>query len=312
MGAEPDGGHPEILGIGGSGPMLYALAHAAAWAHQRPAGIIAAAERAMDHVEAAIASDQNHDIISGCAGTICCLLAWESVRPGRALRIARTAGDQLLAQAQDVDGGLAWTGPAWPLPTTGFAHGSDGIAYALMRLAAATGSSRYLDAALAAVRFSRAKYCPDIRNWPDERDWVASRDTRTWCYGAPGIGLARCAQLRLGFGDAQTVHEIRDAFHATAASSPVTDGLCHGRFGNSEALSEIAATLGDHACETAAAAYKDSAIAGLRTRGAQFDAGTETLNLMLGFAGIGYALLRAHEPGLPCVLLLGPPASRSS
>src|SRR5258708_33077874 len=79
---------------------------------------------------------------------------------------------------------------------TGFSHGAAGIAYALLRLYAASGEVRFHEAAEEAINYEQRLFMPNANNWPDLRP-RANDDSGgpafgvSWCHGAPGIGLAR-------------------------------------------------------------------------------------------------------------------------
>src|ERR671915_222589 len=92
--------------------------------------------------------------------------------------------------------GIGWNNEgAITRPLTGFSHGTAGIAWALLELAALTGEEHFRKAALDAIAYERDLFSPEAGNWPHLGDdnnpfWV------TWCHGAPGIGLARLCSLR--------------------------------------------------------------------------------------------------------------------
>src|SRR5204863_3308896 len=90
---------------------------------------------------------------------------------------------------------------------TGFSHGASGISFALHALYRATGDERYRRAALDGIRYEATRFVPDQGNWSDPADpresgTVAREADKVlsvaWCYGAPGIGLARLRALEHG------------------------------------------------------------------------------------------------------------------
>src|SRR5438270_801706 len=100
--------------------------------------------------------------------------------------------------------GLGWEPPFTSHgPLTGFSHGTAGISWALLELAAKTGEQRFQAAALSGIAYERALFSASAGNWPDLR--VPDTDANpepgvfpvAWCHGAPGIGLARLLCRRL-------------------------------------------------------------------------------------------------------------------
>ena len=80
------------------------------------------------------------------------------------------------------------------IPWSGTFHA---VSNRLLRLHAATGESRFREAALEGLAYERSLYSPADRNWPDLRE--SSLDLpgsdpgspyfmSAWCHGAAGIG----------------------------------------------------------------------------------------------------------------------------
>src|SRR5207302_415091 len=94
------------------------------------------------------------DLFNGSAGRLRLhLAAWDAGGDPFQLEAAREAGEHLLATAEAVEGGLAWSAPEGFGSLTGrrqlgYAHGAAGIADALLDLHAATPEPRLLEAAL--------------------------------------------------------------------------------------------------------------------------------------------------------------------
>jgi lantibiotic modifying enzyme len=261
------------------------------------------------------------DVIDGAAGAAPALLVlaeWcdaPSVRD-HAVRL----GDRLLALATaHADGGLSWGDPASPDDPaphlTGFAHGAAGMAWALLRLAAATGDVRFSDAASRAMAYENALFRARADNWPDLRGAARADDDvacgEGWCHGGPGIGLSRVRAMavRSHAGDRRdAMAALRVTMRALAVreADPVADGsLCHGTAG----LVAIACTLAD-ALDVPDARHSALACAALAAERfapepARWPVGVvrgENPALMLGLAGIGHAYLRLADPSLPSVL----------
>jgi len=247
------------------------------------------------------------DVLQGSAGAILGLLRlYDDTGDDAVLDRARTAGEHLLAEQTTVSGVDVWNSHTRGTPLQGFAHGVSGIAYALCRLAAATGEARFAERALDALAFEHELFDPARDNWIDAR-----RDddscALSWCHGRPGIGLAR-----LGVADLVADDRVeRDVQRALAGcdSEPavVCDHLCCGTFGRVEFLIEAARRTGDEQYHTRARELADTcrhrAAAAGGFRGPYSNGRLHDPSFFVGEAGIGYTLLRLENPDLPSVLL---------
>ena len=295
---------------GWGGPM-YALTHLAAlWTE--PA-LLDDAEAVVAFLPDLIDSDEDLDIVTGAAGCILCLLRLWEQRPSReTLSAAVRCGERLLAHAVPAGPGIGWVlAIAGPRPLAGLSHGTAGIAWALLQLAAATGEERFRQAAQQGLAYERSLYSPEVRNWPDLRNTSEDGEPffmNGWCHGAPGIGLARLASLQHLAGG-----EIREEI-AAAVETTLAEGfgqshcLCHGDMGNLEVLLLAREALGlDLASQIGG--ILGGILTDARAHGWRFGlpGRTEPPGFMLGLAGIGYGLLRAAEPRVPSILVLAPP-----
>ena len=262
--------------------------------------------------EELIAEDKELDVMSGVAGSILGLLPlWKA--SGEQLFLDRIAmcGD-LLARRQINDNGKTggWITFA-PRPLTGFSHGTAGMALALSRAARATGDSRYLAAAGRAIAYERSAFLPEENNWSSRAEAGAERTPKgAWCYGAPGIGLARIGCLECGGDDAMR-GEIETAVR-WVETNPIgyADHVCCGEFGRVEVLIEAGRRFRRPEWEDLARRRVAATIARAGAdRGFHSMIGPAeslfTPGFFNGLAGIGYQILRlAANPGeLPSVLL---------
>lgn len=229
----------------------------------------------------------------------------------------RAGGERLAARARPLREGTGWiTRIGGPEPATGFSHGASGIAWALLRLHRRDEDPRWLELARGGMRFERTLFDARIGNWLDpgsrRTESAAGSDDGTtmtaWCYGAPGIGLARIEALaRDSAGDARRDLEL--AFEATRKDGfGKNHCLCHGALGNLEFLARAASALGEGADEVRRLAA--SVLASLERDGflCGMPMGVESPSLMNGLAGIGFGLLRIAKPeSVPSVLTLEPP-----
>ncbi|HEV8580816.1 MAG TPA: type 2 lanthipeptide synthetase LanM family protein [Thermoanaerobaculia bacterium] len=302
----------------GWGGIVYAAAHLGAlW---RDADLLAEAERLAERIPPRIEADADIDVIAGAAGAIGGLLALHrATNSRRALEIAVLCGEHLLSRSHAAGPGLGWlTRLATDEPQIGFSHGNAGIGLALAELGAAAGDGRFSAAGLAAFAWEREAFWPELRRWRGKGDGsrppLESTVALAWCYGAPGVGMARLAALRHA-KDAETRNaleaEVREAARITAAEGfGQNHCLCHGDLGNLDFLlqvhdwfgeSDLAERIRRQTQIVLASIERDGWLCG--TRGA-----VEAPGLMNGLAGIGYGLLRLAAPErVPSVLALEPP-----
>ena len=291
--------------------------------------------------------DQGIDVISGAAGAIPALLELgellERPEPGE---IARALGDRLLLLAQQEPGGWSWN----TLPGTsvrhllGLAHGTAGIALALLELARATGEGRFLFAAQMAFLYENRFFDERVSNWPDLRDqrlgeevrsgrhetlrqavrigWMPRCETHfmtAWCHGSPGIGLSRLRAYELT-GQERYRRDLRAAVDSTLGSirgdelRAANFSLCHGTAGNCELPLAACQVLGDPVLREACLEAAQYGWETFGKDGGGWPCGTLTgeadPSLLIGEAGIGTYFLRLADPSLPSPLLLRPNLAR--
>ncbi|MFJ8436317.1 type 2 lanthipeptide synthetase LanM family protein [Kitasatospora sp. NPDC094019] len=302
LGAHP--GHPAAVGSGafaGLGGITYALAELArllddpaiaAWAGSAVALTVAAAE-----------GEADPGVHSGTAGGLAALLA---VHAGAlsATGAAQRAGDDQRtgddragsispAEARDAAERCAERLAERPLPATaGFAHGSAGIGWALLRYAEATGEPAegpHHRAGLAALRAATA---------------VRSREG-SWCRGRPGIALA-VLDSPLALADRDLADWAQRAVRNTARATALGDhSLCHGELG----VLELLGRHGPAAGRTPWVRRAGALLAAVDQDGARSGTPDHVAHpgLLTGLAGIGHGLLRLGFPEqVPSALLLRP------
>ncbi|MFH8515207.1 type 2 lanthipeptide synthetase LanM family protein [Streptomyces gelaticus] len=180
---------------------------------------------------------------------------------------------------------------AAPLPDApGFADGSAGIGWALLRFAEAGGGEPYRVAGLAALRAAT-----------DAVDCDTS-----WCRGRTGVALAVLDSPAAQADPLLSAWAREAAADIAGAEPPPDDSLCHGELGVLELLrrgepSSARALWVERAGALLAAADRAKPRCG--TPGQVPHPG-----LLTGLAGIGHGLLRAGFPDrVPSVLLLAGP-----
>jgi lantibiotic modifying enzyme len=253
--------------------------------------------------------DAEVDVVHGAAGTLLVALAVASALPagdarrGALRRLAYGCGDLALARLAAGAGGPRPGGAA----RSGFAHGLSGIAVALARLDAESGSPELRRAVASALDAEDRLFVAEAGNWLPAPG--ASRRPVAWCFGAPGIALARLALLDCPAGAAleERLRNDLGVALATTWTAPKVpfDHVCCGSLGRAEAL--LAGAERQPAPEARAAA---ETIAYFVLRVARGRGGYRTdeageLPFFPGLAGIGYTFLRlASARPLPSPLLL--------
>lgn len=264
----------------------------------------------------AITADRQFDIIGGAAGAILGLLAlYDETEESAILAKAILWGQHLLAHRVSINNSpRAWKNVE-EKPLTGFSHGAAGIAYALLRLYAATGDSAYQEAAVEGIAYERSVFNPSAGNWPDLRSIAQQPDgspgfMASWCHGAPGIGLARLGSLEI-----LDTKEVRQDLEVALRTTQMyglhgVDHLCCGNFGRIEVLLLAAKTLGreelyETAIQQASALVTRAEQAGGYQLFGNLPNSVFIPSFFIGTAGIGYELLRlAYPEKLPSVLLM--------
>src|SRR5262249_7451207 len=142
--------------------------------------------------------------------------------------------DHLLAhQFPNEVGGAAWKSKP-SRPATGFGHGAAGIAYALLRLHERCPQERLMKAARLALDYEHANYSESDSNWLGVRSLdnaQTPRYGRSWCHGAPGVGLSRIG-FRHILSDPGVMSDIAAALRfVESVTPPKLDQLCCGKLG---------------------------------------------------------------------------------
>ena len=263
-----------------------------------------------------IALDADYDVLTGTAGAILGLLTLREVQGEAMLLSQLTACGQHLLEHRITtrSGGQVWKSPISTIPLTGFSHGAAGISYALTRLFLATGQDRFLVAAQEAIDYENNVYSQEAKNWPDYRDREAgnedaARFMTTWCHGAPGIGMARLAELDI-LGSPRVREDIEAALATTLRYSMLNpDHLCCGNLGRAEFMLYAGRRL--ERPELILEARKRAAwVIERRQRNGAYSlhaavGAIYSPSFFQGTSGIGYEFLRLADPGtFPSTLML--------
>ena len=260
--------------------------------------------------------DQCVDVVGGLAGAIVGGLSCPpQVRSGIDIGLLEKFGDALVSRAVEVDGTWSWPDLDATQPLTGLAHGASGMAIALLELYSVSSKSKYLEVARGAFGYERLCFDEEQMNWPDFRGREPSTVKKfgnAWCHGAPGIALARRRAIELSSDEG--LHRdwdralegcLRRVQRAPGHRVDLTP--CHGLAGGLEPLvcflscdpnqAELSFAMVDDI-------WRPYLEAGLENRRSGLASGGPNPSLMLGDAGIGWALLRAYTRGrVPSVLM---------
>ncbi|QTA85229.1 type 2 lanthipeptide synthetase LanM family protein [Desulfonema magnum] len=256
-------------------------------------------------------ADEKFDLLDGSAGAILGLLALYDAAPEtEILERAVQCGRHLLAKRSADESGLRSWKTIRGKRISGMAHGTAGIAYALLRLYAVTNQEVFRQAAKEAIAFENTFFSPDNGNWRAFGSHAEAPDFwNSFCHGAPGIGLARAGGLKKL--DTPEIRNHIEIAIQTTCDDPWDgpDFVCCGNFGRIEFLLEAAKRLKRK--ELLRAAHENAAriLARKKKEGnfnlfEDFPAPVDNPGFFRGSAGIGYVLLRlAYPDQFPCVLL---------
>ncbi|MEU4770803.1 type 2 lanthipeptide synthetase LanM family protein [Micromonospora sp. NPDC023644] len=267
-------------GFTGLGGIAYAVARLAGLLQDDALGD--SVETAVRLAAIAAATETNLGVLDGLAGCLAAMLAVNELTGlPLAAETARDCAKRLLAAAPSL--------PAQP----GFATGTAGIGWALLRFARVEGDERHAEAGRAMV--ARAATGP-----------FPQPSTHSWCHGVPGIAAAIADQGPL-LADPALAAFVDRAATAVSKTGLVGDhSLCHGELGRQEMLS-VAAARGRRAAVSVRSDQAGQLVAALDQAGPRCGAagGVSVPGLLDGLAGIGHGLLRiGFADHVPSALLL--------
>jgi type 2 lantibiotic biosynthesis protein LanM len=303
-----------LVGIGGGfglGSWVYALARVATFLND--ASLLQDCSALAEWITPeSIAADPKLDVLGGAAGAILGLLALHGATgEEHVLERAVACGRHLLDRRSSHEGApRAWRTIA-DRPLAGFSHGAAGIAYALLKLYAATGDDAYRDAGLEGMEYERSLFSEAEGNWLDLRKFGSDEPPSfpiVWCHGAAGIGLSRLGILGIA-PSAQVQQEIEVAVRTSKRRGlDADDHLCCGNMGRFEVMLVGAQRCGRKDWHRSALRNLSYVVERARHAGsyrlaADVAGARYQPSLFRGIAGIGYELLRAANHDLPSALL---------
>ncbi|MEM1181135.1 MAG: lanthionine synthetase LanC family protein [Acidobacteriota bacterium] len=320
-------------GLIGYGSLIYG-ASLAARSLEAPDLLSAVADllsaREFEHV----GGGEGFDLLEGAAGWILALLAFEAEarRHGMAeaadlaLRLAVAAASELL-EGRSAAEPRAWANPMGAV-LTGLAHGAAGVSCAFSRLArrlrlrdsesnAGGDVPARLDAAVDdASAFEDELFDADSQTWRLHAADGGSGPHHAWCYGAPGIVLARFEAWRCGGSPVRTERLKRALKAALGGPLSSLDNLCCGNLGRAWALDEVSRRLGQSRSRVDGELRDLADSAAVRADRLSYDAlryyqrrggfgfpEDRASSLFKGPVGIAAAFWALADPGeLPCLL----------
>jgi len=309
-----------IGGFNGWGGLIYTLVHLGKLWEQPE--LLSKAENFVELLTPLIEKDEQFDVMSGAAGCIACLLVLYECQPSQnILEAAVRCGEHLIANAQSMSKGKYWLAKnAGNRPLTGFSHGTAGISWALLKLAALTRDDKFRQLAIEAIAHERGLFSLEGKNWQnlDKFENTVRGDNNkqmnympTWCHGASGLGLARLDSLTY-LDDDEIRAEIEIAVKTTLKQGfGINHSLCHGDLGNIEFILQASRIKNDSEWNS-----ELKRLTGLICNSIEREGGlcgvplkVEVPGLMTGLSGIGYELIRLAKPELvPSLLTLAPPS----
>jgi type 2 lantibiotic biosynthesis protein LanM len=308
-----------IGAFSGWGGLLYLASHLATiW---DDGAVLPWAKPILDDLPPLIEKDVDIDIVGGSAGCIGSLLSLYKVTGwDKAASLAIRCGERIISRATGMEKGVGWfTRIETHRPITGFSHGASGMAWSLIQLASATNHPRFLETALDAMVYERSHFDPDAGNWlyagdpaPNTKAWSDGSLglSVAWCYGAPGIGMARLAVLRC-FDDNLIRSDLSAAVNTTLKKGfGRNHSLCHGDLGNLDFLTQAHLQINDPELDLAIRSRTAAVLESINHKGrlCGVPLGVESPALMNGLAGICYGLLRmAYPERVPSILTLDSP-----
>jgi lantibiotic biosynthesis protein len=260
------------------------------------------------------------DVVDGLAGAIPAFIKIQRLYPDSTLTaFILCMGEHLIKASQRTDIGLSWkTIEPVSKHLTGFAHGTAGIATALMELFLFSGENRWLDAALGAITYENHYFDKTSSNWPDFRNFSQKQSddelvySVAWCHGAPGIALSRLRAFEITGREDLREDAVRALQTTSRQSMPEylsNFSLCHGLSGNASILQYGSCILNDRQWFESAMSVAESGVNENIRENLPFQNGLnndlESPDFMLGLAGIGYFFLQMFDnKRFPCPLII--------
>ena len=202
---------------------------------------------------------EENDILHGAAGwVLAAARVFAATGDQDLLAEATVLGDVLVSRAVQQDVGIAWPDDEGKIHH-GFAHGTSGIAYALLRLHLAGGEARFLEAARAGMDFEISSAI-EREEGPVWGNHVGSKlISPYWSQGAAGVGTAAIRFATLLGDDTYMdfARRVADSAHYQITAWP---GLFDGVAGLGELMVDLFQATGDEVYRQRALEMAESAL----------------------------------------------------
>lgn len=235
-----------------------------------------------------------YDMISGISsGLILLLNIYQVLQEKFILEKATELGEALMNELDTVEELY-----------TGLAHGASGPAWGLLQLGHFIHEQRFTNKGMELLEYEDQYFEQEQMNWRDIRKDAVGTSASYWCYGATGIGVAR-----IMIGEYIKNDRIYSDIEACVTRLNEEDyidnyGLCHGIMGKIDVMNLFVKK--GFIQERVLNQEIQRVMTNMKREGLYLGDKEcfENYTFMLGLSGIGYALLRMHNPEIPCVLAL--------
>jgi len=233
-------------------------------------------------------NDKTFDVLGGNAGAVLVLLyVFEITKEQVYLKWAEEIGEILIEKSVQSDEGTSWVNPIAGVALTGFAHGTTGIIWALLKLGYYSKKQKFYDVAYQALCYEDHYFDESINNWKDLRNPESNKNTEfAWCHGKGGIMVARI--LGVAYASDQLKKRLLD--HCSDMSDAVrmmrNKCLCHGTMGSAALLTGLGYIQGSTLRDSVVMSFYKCDQNMCEILSLQE---CENYGLLSGIAGIGYA-----------------------
>ena len=259
------------------------------------------------------------DMQEGCTGALPILIMLhKKYNFSNIDNFTQSLGNYILNAANKTKKGWSWKTIEGDFPdATGYAHGTSGIAHAMLELYNFTKNTNYLEAAEQAIKYENLFFSKKYLNWKDVRITDSKRSRRkslalsAWCVGGVGIGYSRLRAYQLT-GNERYLDDARNALKNSSEKKfdKANDfSLCHGFFGDMSFLLWASQVLNIETYENLVYESVNNLLTTYQELEKPLPDGhdfiLENPSFMLGWTGIGYFLLRLCKPkAFPEILLI--------
>ena len=297
--------------------IAFSMTQAGEWLHEND--LIEKGKKIIENIITNDILSWSLDMQEGCTGALPTLILLNKKYNFSNIELfTESIGNYILNAANKTKKGWSWKTVDGNFPdVTGYAHGTAGIAHAMIELYDFTKNNNYLEAAEQAIKYENQFFNEKYLNWKDVRTTNQKRSNRrhfalsAWCVGGVGIGYSRLRTFQLTGNE----NYLKDAKSALKNSSEKlfdkanNFSLCHGFFGDMSFLLWASQKLHDVSYEDLLLEKVNSLLDEYQDFEKPLPDGSnfvlENPSFMLGWAGIGYFFLRlCNRNTFPEILLI--------